>query len=410
MNPYVLALKSSEDLINEFKQIGVDRGGIEIMSPKAFLRVVKIRGVETFVANILKQEMLSLGGDVALSRGSITGKDKKTDCLVIGSLSQMRSLALKLNRQPFGLSSIGRNIKDAAWRFDDKRSVLDVGGKKMKFGGRTRVMGIINMTPDSFSGDGILGLDQGRAYAFAESMVENGADILDIGGESSKPGSKRVSIKEELRRVMPILKRLKNKARVPISIDTTKSEVARAALDQGASIVNDISALRFDKKMAAVIRRYNAAVILMHMKGTPYSMQRRPQYKDVMDEIISFLSEAINKALNQGIEEDRIIVDPGIGFGKSFAHNLKILERLPELQCFARPVLVGLSRKSFIGKILDAGVDERSWGTAAAVSMAVGAGADIVRVHDVKEMKEVVLVADAIKRQRRNGSGVDHNG
>ena len=405
MNPYVLALKRPEDLIGEFKDIGVDGGGIEIMLAKGFLRIIKIHQIPSFLANILKQEMLSLGGDVALSRGSITGKDKRTDCLVIGNLSQIRALVEKLKRQPFGLSLIGQAIKEAVGHFECKGSVLDVAGKKVHFGRRTWVMGIINVTPDSFSRDGIFGMDPDRALLFVQDMVDNGADILDVGGESSRPGSKRISAKEEMRRVMPLLERMEKKIRIPISIDTTKSEVAHAALDRGVSIVNDISALRFDKKMTKLVARYKACLVLMHLKGTPHSMQQNPQYRDVMAEIISFLAEAIKKARDEGIPEDKIIVDPGIGFGKNFEHNLKILDRLSELKCLGRPILTGLSRKWFIGKILHADVDKRSWGTAAAISMAVAHGADIVRVHDIKEMKEVVSVSDAIIRRKTKFNG-----
>ncbi|PIZ83041.1 MAG: dihydropteroate synthase [Candidatus Omnitrophica bacterium CG_4_10_14_0_2_um_filter_44_9] len=402
MNPYVLALEGPDRLKQEFERIGVDWRGSSIMVPKGFTRIVKISRLPSFLANILKQEMLSLGGDAALSRDSITAKVKNTDCFILGNTAQISSLIEKLKKQPFGLALISDQIKDAVANFERKVSVLDLLGKKVRFGRRTYIMGIVNVTPDSFSNDGILGADAERSFEFARNIVQAGADILDIGGESTRPGSKRILAKEEIARVLPLLKRMKGRLCVPVSIDTTKSEVAHAALDLGVGIVNDISALRFDKKMAKLIARYKACVILMHMKGKPGTMQNDPRYKNVIEEILLFLSQAVKKALDAGIAEDKIIVDPGIGFGKKVAHNLEILKRLKELKSLGRPILVGLSRKSFIGKIVNADVGQRAWGTSAAVTFAIGQGADIVRVHDVKDTKQVVLMADALSRGGNN--------
>lgn len=400
MVPRVLVLKNSADLLREFRHIGVDRGGMKIMRPKAFLRVVKVSNVPGFCANILKQEMLSFGGDAALSRGSITGTDTHTDCLLLGTFAQYASLFSKLKKQPFGLSELGSRIQACLLHADGGEVTLSLPGRRLRLGRRTIVMGILNATADSFSGDGILGMDPRRALDLARRMVDDGADILDIGGESSRPGSRRVSAKEELKRVLPFLKLFaKSLPATVLSIDTTKSDVARAALDCGVHIVNDISALRADKKMAKLIARYGAAVVLMHMKGTPRTMQKSPRYDDLMGEVAGFLDASIKKALDSGIRQDRIIIDPGIGFGKTLAHNTEILEKLAELKMFGRPILVGVSRKRFIGKILDAGVSERRWGTAAAVCAAIAGGADIVRVHDVREIKDVVRVWDAIHKR-----------
>lgn len=398
MNPYCLALNRPDDLVEEFKKIGVHWGGVPIMLAKGFSRVVKIRLIPTFLANILKQEMLSLGGDVALSRGSITGTDKATDCLIMGNESQILQLTIKLKKQPFGLSKIADSIKIALANFGAKGYILNLKGKRLHLGKRTLLMGIVNATPDSFSGDGVFGIELDKAVRLVQDMVDNGADLLDIGGESSRPGAKRISVKEEKKRIVPLLKQLAKKIKVPISVDTMKSEVAHAALDLGVSVVNDISALRFDKKMARLIARYKACVVLMHMKGIPKTMQKNPQYQDVVSEVISFLTEAIQRAKEAGISEDRIIIDPGIGFGKSLKHNIEILQRLAQLKSLGRPILVGLSRKRFIGKILNADVHKRIWGTAGAMAMAISHGADILRVHDVKEMKHVALVSDAIVR------------
>ena len=337
-----------------------------------------------------------------MSRGTLTGRDKTTDCLILGNIAQVMRLAQKLKKQPFGLSRLGRDVKRVLENFQRKSVTLDLEGRKVRLGSRTLVMGIINATPDSFSGDGISGMDPDAALVFARRMVKNGADILDIGGESSRPGSKRVTVREELKRVMPLLSRLAKNVRVPLSIDTTKSEVAAAALDAGAAIVNDISALRFDKKMAKLVARRKACLVLMHMKGEPRTMQKNPRYPDVMDEVFSFLSEAMERAMDAGIARDKIILDPGIGFGKNLEHNFLILERLSALKCLDRPILAGLSRKWFIGQVLKAGASERIWGTAAALSLAIAGGADIVRVHDVKEMKQVASMADAMIRRGAN--------
>ena len=264
-------------------------------------------------------------------------------------------------------------------------------------------MGILNLTPDSFSGDGLFSKSQipnpksqiKKIIGIAEKMIRDGADILDIGGESSRPGAKNIPVKEELKRVVPVVKLLAKKIEIPISVDTYKHEVAQAALDNGASIVNDITALS-DKKMPEIIKKYDAAVVLMHMQGRPQDMQNRPHYKSLIPEIIKYLSKKIEIAVDSGINPDKIIIDPGIGFGKTLAHNLEIINRLREFGVLKRPILVGPSRKSFIGKILAKDTTERVFGTAAAVALAIANGAHIVRVHDARQMRDVAKVCDAI--------------
>ena len=261
-------------------------------------------------------------------------------------------------------------------------------------------MGILNVTPDSFS-DGGLHFDRTSAVETCLRMIDDGADIIDIGGESTRPGSEPVSLDEELRRALPVIELLSPRVKVPISIDTCKAEVARRALDAGASIVNDISGLRCDPEMPAVIARYSVPVVIMHMKGSPRNMQKNPSYNALIPEILEYFRSRIAFAVNAGIPEDRIIIDPGIGFGKTFDHNLEILHNLDKFTTLGRPVLIGPSRKAFIGKILDdAPAADRLEGTAAAVAISIIKGAHIVRVHDVKEMAKVAKVADAIKRER----------
>ncbi len=263
---------------------------------------------------------------------------------------------------------------------------------------KTHIMGILNVTKDSFS-DGGLYFDKSSAIERAIQMVEEGADIIDIGGESTRPGSEPVNEAEELGRTIPVIEVLVKKISVPISIDTYKSEVVKRALDAGASMVNDISGLRFDPKMPEVIAHYKVPIITMHIKGTPKDMQQNPVYKTLIPEIMDYLSQGIRLAVRAGVLEDMIIIDPGIGFGKTFEHNLEIIRNLRTFISLGKPILIGPSRKAFIGKILgDLPVTERLEGTAAAIAISVFNGANIVRVHDVREMVKVVKIADAIKK------------
>ena len=232
-------------------------------------------------------------------------------------------------------------------------------------------------------------------------MVEEGADIIDIGGESTRPGSDPLPLEEELQRVVPVIESLSAKVTVPISIDTYKAEVARRALDAGASIVNDISGLRFDPGMAGVVSASKVPVVVMHIKGSPRNMQQSPVYEALIPEILDYLRGSIAIALEAGVSEEKIIIDPGIGFGKTFDHNLEILHNLDRFALLGRPVLIGPSRKAFIGRILDnAPPQERIYGTAAAVAISIMKEANIIRVHDVMEMVQVARVADAVKREK----------
>ncbi|HEX5646242.1 MAG TPA: dihydropteroate synthase [Nitrospira sp.] len=261
---------------------------------------------------------------------------------------------------------------------------------------RPLVMGIVNVTPDSFYDGGRYKLPE-QAIAHAIELVEQGADILDIGAESTRPGANPVSQEDELARLIPVITGLVRRVTVPISVDTTKASVAQSALDAGACIINDVSALRLDPAMASIVARSGAAVVLMHMQGIPQTMQHAPQYGDVVNEVVAFLHERIQVAEAAGISRTNIILDPGIGFGKLLKHNLELLNRLTDLTELGRPVLVGPSRKAFIGQLLDRSVEHREWGTAAVVALAVDRGAAILRVHDVAMMAEVVKVAAAMR-------------
>jgi dihydropteroate synthase len=268
-------------------------------------------------------------------------------------------------------------------------------------------MGVVNVTPDSFF-DGGRYATTDAAIGQALQLVEEGADLLDIGAESTRPGSESIDEGEERRRLIPVVTAVAKAVRIPISVDTMKSMVAQAALEAGAVIVNDVSALRGDPAMAEVVAATGAGVVLMHMQGTPRTMQEAPAYDDVVGEVAEFFRERLRFCSGRGIGQDQIVLDPGIGFGKLLLHNLTLLGQLETFLPLGRPILVGVSMKSFIGQVLDRPVEERSWGTAAAIALAVRHGAGILRVHDVRAMKEVVAMAAAITRYAGASARVQH--
>ena len=265
---------------------------------------------------------------------------------------------------------------------------------------RPLLMGVLNVTPDSFS-DGGRSLDAEAAVAHGERLAAEGADLIDVGGESTRPGAQPVAAAEEQRRIYPVIARLAHRVRIPISVDTSKASVAEAALDAGAALVNDVTALRGDPRMAGVVARARAAIILMHMRGTPQTMQRHPRYRDVVAEVGAFLGEAAERAQARGIARERILVDPGLGFGKLLRHNLALLRRLPELAALGYPMVLGPSRKSFIGQVLGVDVAERLPGTLACVAQAFYSGVSLVRVHDVAAAAQLVRMLEAIDAARR---------
>ncbi len=280
--------------------------------------------------------------------------------------------------------------------FRRKRFRLRLPSRLLVLGERTLVMGVLNVTPDSFS-DGGLYFEPGRAAERALEIERAGADILDIGSESTRPGSEGISVEEELSRVLPVLDRLRGRIKIPISIDTRKASVAEMAVASGAELINDVTALRTDPELAEVARRHRRPLILMHMRGVPRTMQKQPFARDAMRDVSSGLRAAVARARKAGVEKSQILLDPGIGFGKSFEQNYELLARLPELARLGCPLVVGTSRKSFIGHVLGGAPPERRlWGTAATVAASILAGAHVVRVHDVAEMVQVVRVTDAV--------------
>ncbi len=395
----ILNISKEAALSQVMRQIKVDPYGIKIMLPKARYFLIKIDSLSSISANILKQEMLSAGGDVALARDALTGKAKITDCLIMGNLAQIDRLIQKLTAQPFGLDKIARDLKTSLKNYQRTGLKLSLGNRVLNLGARSHIMGIVNLTPDSFSGDGLYArpFKLGAILDYAQGLVAQGADILDLGGESSRPGARPIPLKVELSRTIPVIKSLAKKIKIPISIDTTKPEVARQALDNGADLVNDITALS-NSKMAKLIARYKAGVVIMHMQGNPRSMQKTPHYASLIDEIMGYLSAAIKRGQDAGIDNTKIIIDPGIGFGKRIKDNLELLRKLGEFKVLGMPILVGPSRKSFIGELLKASPQERIFGTLAACVLACENGAHIVRVHDVGAVKQGLLIRDNINR------------
>ena len=281
------------------------------------------------------------------------------------------------------------------------RSVQSFGELKTRhgridFARRTAIMGVLNVTPDSFY-DGGRRLESNRAIDHGVTMVAAGADVIDVGGESTRPGAAAVSEAEELSRVLPVIRGLRREVSLPISIDTYKAAVARAALDAGADVVNDISALRFDREMISLIAQEKVPAILMHMQGTPRTMQAEPRYTDVVREVRDFLAARLHEAMDAGVVPEAMVIDPGIGFGKTLEHNLQLLRGLTVLAALGQPLLVGVSRKAFIGKILDLGPHERLEGSLAATVAAALGGANLVRVHDVAETSKALKIIDALR-------------
>lgn len=403
-NARVLCLGDYAEIGREMELVDAEPGGVRHMLPKARHYVVKLQAVRRPIVHILKEAFLANGGDAAVGREIITAKVAESDVLLMGTRKQFDRVIAALLEQGFGCKELSVEIESAITRFEaaaeTPSSHLDPKLAAMfgAIGSRALVMGVLNVTPDSFS-DGGLFADRDSAIRRARSMAEEGADIIDIGGESSRPGSEPVPAEEEIERVVPVIEAIAGEIHVPISVDTYKASVARAALDAGAMIVNDISAATQDPEMPHLLAARRCPAIIMHMRGTPRDMQANTEYDDLMSEVSSFLRARVRALVEAGVDERALMIDPGIGFAKTAAQNLEILRRLRELKSIGRPILVGTSRKSTIGKVLgDLPPDERLEGTAATVAIAIANGADIVRVHDVKEMLRVAKMADAIVR------------
>lgn len=394
----ILTIRKADDCIAELKRIGVTSQGIASMYEKSYCVAMKLKNIKLGAANIIKQDMLSLGGDAAVCRGVVNGTVERTDVIVMGNLKVIQKLVQKLSFQDiFEIPEIRKRIE----------KLLEVHTKKLPYSvqageytltfDRTYIMGILNATPDSFyDGGRYISLD--AALHQIEKMVNEGADIIDIGGESTRPFAEKIDVEQEIDRIIPIIKKAKQRFDVPLSIDTYKADVARAALDEGVDIVNDISGLHFDPNMAKTIAEYNdVGVVVMHIKGTPKDMQVDPTYDDVVEEILFYLNDSISISQKSGIPHNQIMIDPGIGFGKRVEDNVAILHTLSEFKCLDTPILIGCSNKSFIGWLLKTEKDDRLEGTLGANAFAIMQGANILRVHEVGSHKKLAQIVDTIK-------------
>ena len=390
--------KLKEEIIS---QVSPTEIGATKIANKGKTYYILIENVKSVVANVIKQEMLSIGADAAVARGALDLSVERCNVILVGNLKQYKQLAVKIKAQPFSLKYLGKEILDLINNYNTNTFSLFSKQKEIKLENKTYIMGILNVTPDSFS-DGGEFINTDKALKRAEEMLKQGADFIDIGGESTRPGAKKVSLNEELKRVIPVIEKIKKEFPDSlISIDTYKSKVAKEAIDCGADIINDISALRFDSNMARLIVKEKVPVILMHIKGTPENMQKNPVYKNIINEISDYFENSLKILHDIGGDCKNVILDPGIGFGKTFEHNLIILNRLKDFKSFGLPILIGASRKSFIGAILNReDAKDRLLGS---ISVAVHSslnGAKILRVHDVKETVEALKVANAIMNEK----------
>lgn len=391
-NPRVIKIETLKQASEELAKIQCDPHGVALMTPKSLFKTIKLEGVPAKAANLLKQTFLAKGGEVAIARGTADLSIKRTDLLIHATLKQYRNALSQLKMQPWGLPAVAESIDKVLYhtenfpvrRYAWSERTLDIRPN------RTLIMGILNVTPDSFS-DGGRYNHPDAAVKQAQELIAAGADILDIGAESTRPyGASPVSAEEEMERLLPVLEILVQQTSAPISVDTYKSQVAEAALKLGAHMINDVWGLQKDPAMARVAAQYKAPVIIMHN-------QTETRYeRDLLSTIAGFLQESIDIGLAAGIPFENFIIDPGIGFGKTSQHNLQVLARLEELKALGCPILIGTSRKKFIGEILDLPVEDRVEGTTATVGWAISQGASIVRVHDVKAVARVAKMTDAI--------------
>jgi len=390
-----LHITNASEAIQQMKKVGVDPTGVKLMEGKTLHFNLKVEGIKPRTANLLKQELLSVGGDVAVDGRGLDCSALQTDALLMGTQKHFEKLILKLEQYP-DLHPLGLSIKETIKNISKTHYSIRCQKRTLTLGKRTLLMGILNVTPDSFS-DGGLFFDKEKAVAHGLRMVEEGADIIDIGGESTRPGSKPLELEEELRRVIPVIESLAKEIDVPISIDTYKSGVAQRAIEAGAEIINDISGLHFDPGIAQVAAKEDVPIVLMHIRGTPETMQKNVHYDSLFSEILHYLKESIQMAESAGLDPQRIIIDPGIGFGKNVEDSLLIIKNLYEFRVLGKPILLGTSRKSFIGKILSAEAGDRLEGTLSSIAIGVLNGAHIIRSHDVLQAKKAIAVADAIR-------------
>ncbi|MDF1878528.1 dihydropteroate synthase [Sulfurimonas sp. SAG-AH-194-C20] len=375
-------LSNTIDIKKYLKDINVDSGGVNILSAKAKTHIIKIQELNVGGANILKQDALSIGADLAVPRGTVLAKTPTVECLLIATTSQLKTLSRKELAQPFGLKELALKLKEI------------VSAKRPK---TVQIMGVINANDDSFYADSRFNTQE--ALTKIESMIEEGASIIDVGGVSSAPNAKKVSVEEELSRVRVIIDLIQEKKlykQVDFSIDSYEPEVVEYALNAGFKILNDITGLANDE-LCKLCAKHNATVVIMHMQGTPQTMQNKPEYTNILDDVYTFFQERVKKAESYGIQN--IILDVGIGFGKTLDDNLMLIKHLEHFMSLGKPLLVGASRKSMIAKVdNNVEVKDRLAGTLALHIEALNNGASVLRVHDVKEHSQAIMIQEALNR------------
>lgn len=389
-----LILDRKSTILEELRRINVDPTAYSIFISKSKNVALKFDALSCAQAHILKQTALICGADSAIPKTAYKGgKGRKFPLILFANHRELQKIEQRLGEQPW-MAGVRHEIRKVL--SDRALPTLRIGRKRVVFD-RTHIMGVINLTPDSFY-SGSRYTDRSIVERAVTEMTAEGADFIDIGAESSRPGSDPVEEKEEIRRLKAILPVVMKNTDVPVSVDTYKAKVAKFAIDKGAQIINDISGLSFDKRMPKIMARNQATLVIMHMKGKPKTMQRNPTYKDLMNEIHRFLEKRIALAVESGIDPERLVVDPGLGFGKQLEDNYAIIRRLAELKDLNRPILVGHSRKSFIGKPFKLTPEQRLEGSLGVESLLINNGASILRVHDVLAAKKVARLVDLIQR------------
>jgi dihydropteroate synthase len=393
-NAHPLDISSMNDVRRHLGEFNLSAEELQKVADSFLYFTVKLENVDTRAANQMKSIMEILGGGIAISKGALDFTVRKTDVLITGSRRTFQLLAARLKGEPYGLDVVSDEIVAC---ISTGNRMITWGSRILDFTHKIYVMGILNCTPDSFYPSSRVATIK-DALRSAHEMISAGVDIVDVGGESTRPGSDPVTEEEEIRRVIPVIQALRVESNVMVSVDTRKKEVAERALDAGADIINDISGLHHNEELARLVARRRVPIVLMHMRGTPKTMQKNPFYKNTISEILRELQPAIAAALGAGIAPEMIIVDPGIGFGKRSQDNLRIIRELASLKSLNFPILVGLSRKGFIGEIIDRPVEKRLIGTVTANTLAILNGANIIRVHDVADAVDMVKIIDSIRR------------
>jgi dihydropteroate synthase len=394
----VLQVDDLAEVARELERTDSDPEGVALIARKGRTLLVRVGDVSLKASPLLKQELLALGGDAAHARGIADHSVARSVVVLVATVGQYQRLAGKLDRQPFHLSEVGRAVEAAIANFSH-RAPRTVRGphRSVVLGDRPRTMGVVNVTPDSFS-DGGRFLEPSAAVRHAESLVAEGADVVDVGAESTRPGAAEVSPDAEWKRLEPVLTSLHGRLSVPISVDTRHAEVARRAVDAGADWVNDVGGLR-DPEMREVVARSGAAVVVLHMRGEPGSMQSDTRYADVRDEVYGSLADSTEQAVADGVDPGKVLVDPGLGFGKTGEQSLELLEHVGEFRSLGYPVVVGASRKSFLGTTTGgAPADDRLEASVAAAVLAAVRGAELLRVHDVRPTVRALAVVAAARK------------